>query len=582
MTGLATAPAVWLTVLALPALVALALFVPGLRRPATRLGPWTPLAFAALLFAAPLGARVSAPWVLLGLELELGELARPFGWFSALVWLLAGLSIGASEATPRGRRRLLAASLLTMAGNLALIVAGDLASVYLSFAVLSFAGYGLVIHDRSARAQRAARVYIVFVVLGELALFAGLMLAASGSTSLALASAREAIAGSDRAPLIAALLLLGFGIKAGLPIAHVWIPLAHSAAPTPASAVLSGVLVEAGVLGWLRLIPLGRVALPSLGLAVLVAGLFAAFYAVLVGLPQRESKLILAYSTVSQMGLVAVAIGVALIEPEAAPAASLAATVFVIHHGLSKAALFLAVGVVHRRLGRAARIAVGLAVIALGFSLAGAPASAGAVAKHALARAVEEAPAGYAEPLAMLLSLSSAATTLLVLRLLARLHREAGCEREPASLALALPWALAAAAGLVGAWLLAWLRDPALARETLAHPWSSTWPVLLGLGGYLAAILAARRRSWRLPGVPPGDVLVLFERALTALGTGARRLAARVDERLPRARVDELRARASALLRRLLALEDRLGWTLAALLLLGLATVLALLSAVSQ
>ena len=109
---------------------------------------------------------------------------------------------------------------------------------------------------------------------------------------------------------------------------HVWLPLAYKAAPTPASAVLSGAMINAGLLGWLRFMPLGLEALPQWSVVVLAAGFGAAFYGVLVGLFQEEPKTVLAYSSISQMGLMTVGVGIGLAAPESWPLCSSVVLVF--------------------------------------------------------------------------------------------------------------------------------------------------------------------------------------------------------------------------------------------------------------
>src|SRR5215470_16478408 len=104
------------------------------------------------------------------------------------------------------------------------------------------------------------------------------------------------------------LLILGFGLKIGLVPGHVWMPLAYTAAPIPAAAALSGAAVKAGVIGLIRFLPLGP-AMPRWGEALAAAGLFSAFYGVIIGLTQKHPKTVLAYSSISQMGLLAAALG---------------------------------------------------------------------------------------------------------------------------------------------------------------------------------------------------------------------------------------------------------------------------------
>ena len=110
---------------------------------------------------------------------------------------------------------------------------------------------------------------------------------------------------------VLALIVAGFGMKMGLVPFNGWMPLNYAAAPIPAAAVLSGAGVKAGVIGLIRFLPLG-VPLQGWGEALAALGFVTAFYGVLLGLTQRNPKTILAYSSISQMGVIAAALGMAL------------------------------------------------------------------------------------------------------------------------------------------------------------------------------------------------------------------------------------------------------------------------------
>jgi hypothetical protein len=103
-------------------------------------------------------------------------------------------------------------------------------------------------------------------------------------------------------------------------------------------------MIKAGLIGWLRVLPIGEVALPGWATLVITLGLLTALGGVAVGLTQRNPKANLAYSSVSQMGLMMVLVGVALAVPDGAELSVAAAGVYALHHGLAKGALFLGVG----------------------------------------------------------------------------------------------------------------------------------------------------------------------------------------------------------------------------------------------
>jgi len=503
----------WLPVAILwPLALASLLALPRLRPAAVALAPWASApALAAVVWV---GAEpVQAPALLLGLRFELDATGRSFLLLAALLWLAAGLAARAYHATDDRRTSLWAFWLAAQAGNLWLIAAGDAAGFYAGFALMSLAGYGLVIHARTNEAWGAGRVYLTMALAGEAALLAGLLLrvAETGTMTLPLPAA-----GADATATV--LLLAGFGVKAGLLGVHMWLPLAHPVAPTPASAVLSGVMIKAGVLGWLRFLPIGADAWPLAGATAIALGLAGAFGAVAIGLAQRAPKTMLAYSSVSQMGLIAVAVGAALLHPPAAPALVAAIALYALHHGLAKGALFLGVASIPAA-GAARRLA--LAAQALpALALAGAPWTSGALAKDELKVALAALPEPWPQALAWLLPLAAIGSTLLLARVLLAQARGAAV----ATPGMAPAWLAAVAAsvglGVVVAWPLAtagWLAAAA--------------PV--AIGGALAILAASLRplapASARAPRVGAGDLLEALAPPLALLWRGLLRLAAAGD-----------------------------------------------------
>lgn len=490
--------------LALPALVplllALALLVRPLAGPALRAAPLAALPALAVALAWPDGAA-DLPWLLLGTRLRLDPTARTFLLAAGAVWLAAGLHAAAYLAHDPRRRAFFTAWCLALAGSAGLVVAGDAATFYLSFALMSFASYALVVHAGTAAAVRAGRVYLALVVVGEVFVFAALALGAQAAGSLRLEELVRAGGASPHRDLIVLCALLGFGVKAGALGLHVWLPLAHPEAPTPASAVLSGVMVKAALVGWLAVLPAAP--MPAAGHAVVVLGLAGALYGVAVGLTQGDPKAILAYSTVSQMGLLIAGVGAALSDPAARAAAAVVLPLFALHHGLAKGALFLGTGVA-RGAGRHRRLA--LASLALpALALAAAPFTSGSLAKGSLKALVAASGAGGPAALA-LLSLSSAGTLLLLSHLLRSLR----LEPTPPGAHLAgpgegLPYLGLVAATLALPFLLA--SPGALADRVL----ESGWPVALGAA---AGAAFAGFPAWP---VPPGDVLALYERLASRL-----------------------------------------------------------------
>lgn len=506
----ATGALLWLAPALLP-LAATGLLLPALRRARARaLLALAALPALAVALFAPAGT-VELPWLLLGAEFGLDATSRIFLLLTAALWLAGSVhALGYLSADPR-RERFWLFWLLTMAGNLGLVLARDAASFAVFFALMSLAAYGLVVHADTPAARRAGRVYLVLVVVGEVALFAALALAWQAAGSLRFADIAAALPDSAWRDAVIALTLLGFGIKVGALPLHVWLPLAHPVAPTPASAVLSGAMLKAGLLGWLQLLPLGALAAPAWGQLLVALGLAAAFAAALAATTQREAKAALAYSSISQMGFITVAVGVGLARPDDAAAATAAAALYALHHAFAKAVLFLGVSLGSARSAAARGLwAAGMAWAAL--ALVGAPLTSGLLAKDEL----KTVALTLGDALPWALTLAAALTTLAMLRV-AWLLRTAGDDAH-APAPTATMW-LAWAALLVGAPLAAlWAGGAGKLPLSWAQAAGALWPLVLGVAvAALAVALRVRLRRAALPLLPPGDLLWPLLAALASL-----------------------------------------------------------------
>jgi formate hydrogenlyase subunit 3/multisubunit Na+/H+ antiporter MnhD subunit len=474
--------------------------------------PWPGL-LAAL--AVPSGTSVHLPLLDLALALD-GPGATLMGG-AAFLWSAAGFYASGFMAGGPRTTSFAAWWLLTLAGSLGVFLAADLTGFYLLFAVVSLAAWGLVAHEATPAAARAARIYVALALLGEAALLLAFVMLAAGRGNLPIAVAMQGLAQLPERGTIIALLVLGFGLKMGLLPLHVWLPIAHPAAPTPASAVLSGVVVKAGVIGLVRFLPFST-GDAFWGEALQAVGLATAFAGVLLGFTQDKPKTILAYSTVSQMGLVAFALGAGLALAD--PAVTGAAAGYALHHMLAKGALFMAVGLAPM-VGLAGRRPFLLATGFLALGMAGLPLTGGSIAKAVLK------PLAESDVVSLLLALSSAGSAALMLLFTLRLAAGTGtAPRRPLPPLQLAPWLAVAAMSVVAPWAV-------LGGDGLA-PWSSLapskildamLPVLLGAG--LAWGLA--RRGWRAPKVPEGDVAVLVEPLAGRAAQAALRLGAGLE-----------------------------------------------------
>ncbi|MCC5886029.1 MAG: hypothetical protein JJT88_06295, partial [Gammaproteobacteria bacterium] len=449
--------------------------------------------------------RVELDWLLFGVAVGGDAMSRPFLLLLGLAWSLSAWH--ALDYIGKRQQSFWFFWLLTLSGISLTFLARDAAGFYCGYAVMGLAAYGLILHDRSDEARRAGRIYLVLALFGEVLILTGLFQLGARYGNFALADLGTLLGDPAGFELAGWCLLAGFAVKMGVLPLHVWLPLAHPVAPAPASAILSGVIVKAGLLGWLRFLPteIYGASPPILALAML--GLTAAFYAAVMGLTRSRPKAILAWSTVSQLGLLLVLFAAASVgELERALLLPIIG-IWVLHHGLNKAALFLAT-VCAPTLTRWRLLLLALPALAL----AGLPLTSGGLAKGLAKEGL--ALAALPDWIQAAFGLSSITTTLLLWHLLHRLHQDGGEARaHPAWVALTLialpvPWLWAASQGLASA-------------PSLAAVWDGLWPLLLAS----AIALSWHRFGWRLP---DGSDLVTV--------TGLRSLA------LPRARLSGLPA----------------------------------------
>lgn len=521
--------AMLLLILILPAVLAVLLAFRASRPAALALAPWAALpALGAAVFGWP-QEIIKIQGLLLGAAFGIDALNRPFLLLTAALWLAGGIAAGAYHRGDPKRVQLFAFHLVTLTGNLGLVLARDAVFFYLFFIIMSFAAFGLVVHAATPEARRAGRVYIILIIVGEALLLPGLWMAVADAESLSLTDVAANVA--EQGGLAMLLLAAGFGVKAGVLPLHVWLPLAHPVAPTPASALLSGSMIKAGVLGWISFLPLGLVGAPSLALVFIVAGVLAAYYGAVVGICQRKAKTVLAYSSISQMGLITAAVGIGLSHPNAFPAAAITIAVYSLHHALAKGALFLGVGVVENTGSPGARRGAFALLLVPALALAGAPLTSGLIAKTVLKDAVAVLPAAWYGPLNFLLVLAAAGTTLLMARFIYVLSGSEGHAGRPG---LWPPWIALIVAGVMLAILpfaIGWPIDSA--RISLADWWDSLWPIALGIA-CAGGALALRRRQVvpALPALPEGDILWPLVRAGRSLLTALPRPPAEAIARL--------------------------------------------------
>ena len=240
-----------------------------------------------------------------------------------------------------------------LAGMNLVVLADDAFTFLLSWEFMSLASWALVMaHHRERDNARAGYIYLVMASFGTLALLLAFGLLAGPGGNYAFDAMRAAEPTQFVAAAVLALMLIGAGSKAGLVPLHVWLPLAHPAAPSHVSALMSGVMTKVAVYGFIRVIfDLAGPPTWWSGVVVLFLGGLTAVLGILYALMEKDLKRLLAYSTIENIGVIFVSLGLALaFEANAmglAAALALTAALFhVLNHSFFKSLLFFGAGAV--------------------------------------------------------------------------------------------------------------------------------------------------------------------------------------------------------------------------------------------
>ena len=294
---------------------------------------------------------IGLPWV--GSHFRLDALSAFF---------LVVINLGAAAASLYGlghsrheqdQQRVLPFFPAFLAGMNLVLLADDAFTFLASWEFMSLASWALVMaRHQEADNARAGYVYIVMASLGTMALLLAFALLAGPLGGYAFATMRASGVTPGVAGLVLALVLIGAGSKAGLVPLHVWLPLAHPAAPSHVSALMSGVMTKVAIYAFVRIVfdLLGQPAW-WWSVVVLTLGGVTAVMGVLYALMQHDLKRLLAYHTVENIGIIYIGLGLALAfkvfdMPAAAALALTAGLLHTFNHSVFKSLLFLGAGAV--------------------------------------------------------------------------------------------------------------------------------------------------------------------------------------------------------------------------------------------
>jgi len=295
-----------------------------------------------------------------------------FGKFVLLVDDFSGLMVGmiavlafatslysisyAEEYDDRGTGQLGFFNNLFIAAMLLVVTAANAFYFLIFWESMTLASYFLVIFEQEKKESvRAGYLYILIAHIGTALIMLAFFVLYKNTGTFEFSSFREASLPPATKNLVFLLAFLGFGAKAGIVPLHIWLPRAHPAAPSHASALLSGVMIKTAVYGIVRLgVDLLGAPVSWWGFVVLLFGILSAVLGIAYALDERDLKRLLAYSSVENIGIILMGVGIGMVGmsarlPVLAVVGFLAALYHMINHAVFKGLLFMGAGaVIHR------------------------------------------------------------------------------------------------------------------------------------------------------------------------------------------------------------------------------------------
>jgi multicomponent Na+:H+ antiporter subunit D len=239
--------------------------------------------------------------------------------------------------------------LVMIAGMNGLILSNDLFTMYLFLEVAAIASYGLIAFGLQQDELEASLKYLLLsaVATACILLSIAILFGLTGSLQLSgIAAGVSALGDRGLIGFCTALFIMGFGLKAAIVPFHAWLPDAHSSAPAPISAMLSGVLIKvSGVYALVRVSYAVFGVTPAIGQALMILGIVSILVGAFLALGQNDVKRMLAYSSISQVGYIILGFGAAT------PLGILGAVFHIINHAVAKGMLFLNAGALESATG---------------------------------------------------------------------------------------------------------------------------------------------------------------------------------------------------------------------------------------
>lgn len=288
----------------------------------------------------------------LGLHFKAEGIHVVLSVMASFIWMMQAIFSKEYFAHYHNRNRYYFFMLMTLGATLGVFLSADFFTCLFFFEIMSFTSFVLVIHDETDEAKRAAKTYLAVAVIGGLVTLMGLIMLYHYFGTLDYSLLKELMVDFDN-PIkyvIGVLILTGFAAKAGMFPLHIWLPTAHPVAPAPSSALLSAVLTKSGIFGVIMISANIFLHDMTWGLLILVLGTITMVLGAILAVFSVNLKRTLACSSLSQIGFIAVGIGMQGLLGEHNALAAAGTMLHIVNHGMIKLVLFLFAGAVYMNL----------------------------------------------------------------------------------------------------------------------------------------------------------------------------------------------------------------------------------------
>ncbi len=303
-----------------------------------------------------LDSTIELPYLCgMGLRFSLTGFRMVFAIISTYMWIMTTIFSKEYLAHSNKKKRYYFFLIITYFATTLLFLSDDLFTTFVFFEIMSIASYVCVIHDEKKDTLRAGGVYLAVAVIGGLVSLMGIFLLYDLIGNLSFSVMRELCLNiwnqQNNAMIMqlygaAACILFGFGAKAGMFPLHIWLPMAHPVAPAPASALLSGIITKSGIFGMIILAVYVMPHSPGWGILISILGCFTMLLGGVLAIFSVDIKRTLACSSMSQLGMIIVGVGLITLLGEENALAVRGTVLHMVNHSNLKLVLFMAAGVI--------------------------------------------------------------------------------------------------------------------------------------------------------------------------------------------------------------------------------------------